>query len=196
MRLEIQLSTAAVGYVRVQLGRREVGMAEHLLNGAKVGAALEQVRREGVAEEVRMDALRLEPGFGGEPAEDQERARAGEPAAARVQEELRPVTRVEVRTAAREITPQRLRGGAADRHNALLAPLADAADEPRMEVDISFRESDGLAHAQAGAVQQLRQRAVAQGARGGSVCGFDQTLGLERRQGARQCSPSAGEVEL
>ena len=38
-------------------------MAEHLLDAAQVGAALEQMRRERVAEQVRVDALRLEPAF-------------------------------------------------------------------------------------------------------------------------------------
>ena len=52
-------------------------MAEHLLHAAQVGAALEQVRRERVAQEVRMDAPRLEAGRRGEAAQDQERARRG-----------------------------------------------------------------------------------------------------------------------
>ena len=41
-------------------------MPEHLLNGPQVGASLEQVRRERVAQEVRVDALRLEAGLLGE----------------------------------------------------------------------------------------------------------------------------------
>ena len=52
-------------------------MAEHLLHRAEVGAALEQVRRERVAEQVRVNPLGLEPGLLGELAQDQERARAG-----------------------------------------------------------------------------------------------------------------------
>ena len=52
-------------------------MAEHLLHAAEVGAALEQVRRERVAQQVRVDALGLEAGGRGEPAQDQERARRG-----------------------------------------------------------------------------------------------------------------------
>jgi hypothetical protein len=48
VRLEIQLSTTPIGYVRVQLGRGEVRVPEHLLHGAEVGAALQQVRRERV----------------------------------------------------------------------------------------------------------------------------------------------------
>ena len=108
VRLEVQLAPAAVGDVRVELGRAEVGVAEHLLDAAQVGAALEQVRRERVAEQVRVHALRLEAGLRGQPAQDQERAGARERAALRVQEELGPVAAVEVRAAAREVAPQRL----------------------------------------------------------------------------------------
>src|SRR5918995_3304526 len=57
---KIQLSTPAVGYVRVELRRAEVGVAQHLLHAAQVRAALEQVGGEGVAEQVRMDPARGE----------------------------------------------------------------------------------------------------------------------------------------
>jgi hypothetical protein len=41
VRLVVQLAAASVGYVCVQLGRREIGVAEHLLEAAQVCAALE-----------------------------------------------------------------------------------------------------------------------------------------------------------
>jgi hypothetical protein len=46
-------------------------MSEHFLNTSQVGAALEQMRRERVPEEVRVDALGLEAGALGEAPEDQ-----------------------------------------------------------------------------------------------------------------------------
>ena len=52
-------------------------MAEHLLDRAQVGAALEEVGGERVAQKVRVDALRVEAGRGGEPAQDEERAGTG-----------------------------------------------------------------------------------------------------------------------
>src|SRR6266540_2732073 len=94
VRLVVQLSAPSIGYVRVELGRREIGVSEHLLDAAQVGSPLEEVRRERVAEQMRVDAFRLEPGLRRQPAQDQERACAGQRAAARVQEELRPVTAV------------------------------------------------------------------------------------------------------
>jgi hypothetical protein len=92
----IQLSTAAVGYVGVQLGRREIGMAEHFLNRSEVGASLEEVSRERVAEQVRVDSLWIEARALGEPAQDQECPRPGQPAAAGVQEQLGTAAGVEV----------------------------------------------------------------------------------------------------
>jgi hypothetical protein len=59
-------------------------MAQHFLNGTEVGASLEQVGGEGVAEEVRVHPLRVEPGLGGKLPENQEGAGARERAAARV----------------------------------------------------------------------------------------------------------------
>src|SRR5204862_3372077 len=119
---------------------------------AEVGAALEQVRREGVAEQVRVDALRLEPRDLREPAQDEEDAGSCERAALRVQEELRPVAPVEVRPPARQVAPQRLGRLTPDRDDALLAALADDADEPRVEVRRVPVEADRLGDAQARAV--------------------------------------------
>ena len=78
MRSVIQLPASPVGYVGVQLGRRKIGMSQHFLNGSEVGAPLQQVGGEGVAQEVGVDALRLEPRLLGQLAQDQERARPGE----------------------------------------------------------------------------------------------------------------------
>src|SRR5579872_5877867 len=36
VRLEVQLATASIGYVRVELGSREVGVSEHFLNRTEV----------------------------------------------------------------------------------------------------------------------------------------------------------------
>src|ERR1051325_7557170 len=100
MRLEVQLPTPPIGYVRVQLGCGEIRMAEHFLHRPEVGASLQEMRGERVAQEMWMDALRVQAGLRCEPPEDQERALARQGTAPRVEEELRPVARVEERPAA------------------------------------------------------------------------------------------------
>ena len=39
--------------VGVELGRRDIGVAQHFLNAPQVGAVLQQVRRKGVPQRVR-----------------------------------------------------------------------------------------------------------------------------------------------
>src|SRR3954470_1236257 len=97
VRAEVQLPSASIGYVGVELRRREVGVAEHLLHRAQVGAPLEQVRRERVAQQMGMDAPRLEPGLLRQPAQHEERARTRQRAALRVQENLGPAPPLEER---------------------------------------------------------------------------------------------------
>jgi hypothetical protein len=161
MCLEIQLASSAIGYVGVELRRREVRMPEHLLDAPQVGTALEQVRGERVPEEMRVDPLGLEPGLRSQPAQDQERACPREGAAAGVQEEVGPVAAVEVGSPARQIAAYRLGGAAADRDDPLLPALADAADEPSVEVDGPLLEAHRLADPEARAVEELDERAVA-----------------------------------
>src|SRR5436305_9724155 len=52
---------ARLQHVRVNLRGRQIGVAEHHLDRAQVGAALEQMRREGVPQGVRAERAR-EPG--------------------------------------------------------------------------------------------------------------------------------------
>ena len=160
----VRLAAAAVRDVGVQLGRRQVGVAEHLLDAAQVGSAFQQVRRERVPQQVRMDARGVEARLGGEAPQDQERAGARQRAALRVQEELGPVARVEVRAAAGEVAPERLDGRASERDDALLVALAGDADEAVVEVDPRLVEPDRLGDAEA------RRRRAARPAPGRAAC--------------------------
>jgi hypothetical protein len=58
MILLVNSSEVLTIHVRVNLSRGNIGVAEHLLHCSKVRAALEEVRREGVAERVRRNVLR------------------------------------------------------------------------------------------------------------------------------------------
>src|SRR6476619_4232833 len=155
VRLEIQLTPPAIGYVRVQLRGGEIGMSEHFLNCPQVGASLEQVRGERVAQEVRVDALGLEPCLVGEAAQDEEDTGAGERPAVRVQEQLLPVAAVEVWPTAREVAAEGFRCLPPDRHDPLLGALAEATNESVLEIDGLPAEPDRLADAQAGSVEEL-----------------------------------------
>jgi hypothetical protein len=160
VRLEIQLATAPIGYVRVQLRRGQVGMAEHLLNAPEVGASLEEMGRERVPEQVGVDPLGLETRLGGQPTQDEEGAGAGQRATLCVEEELRAVAPVEVRPPAGEVAADRFRGLAADRDDPLLVSLAHAAHEAVVERDPAFLERYGFGDAQTGSVQELDEGAV------------------------------------
>src|SRR5947209_967955 len=151
---------------------------------------------EGVPQEVGVDAIRLEPGGGGELAQDEERARARERAALGVEEELGAVAAIEKRAPAGEIAAEGLRRLAADRNDALLRAFAEAADEAALEIDGRAVEPDCLADAQARSVHELDERAVAQRARRRSRCGLDQPLRLAGRERARKRARAAREVEL
>src|SRR5690242_10440848 len=133
-----------------------------------------------------VDARRLEPGRARQTAEDQEGAGPRQPAALRVEEQLRPVALVEVRAPARQVAADGVDRLTPDRHDALLRALADAADDSLLEVHGGALESDGLADAQAGAVEELDERPVAEGARRRTHRGLDQPLGLARGERPRQ----------
>jgi deoxyinosine 3'endonuclease (endonuclease V) len=53
MELAMNASQVFPVYMRVDLGRRDIGVAKHLLHGTQVGAALEEMRCERVAKRVR-----------------------------------------------------------------------------------------------------------------------------------------------
>src|SRR5258708_1605979 len=55
MKRAVHLAQVALGEMCVNLGGRDVAVAEHLLHGAQVGAALEQMRGEAMPQSVRAD---------------------------------------------------------------------------------------------------------------------------------------------
>jgi hypothetical protein len=161
VRLEVDVAASTIRDVRVALGRPEVGVAQHLLDRAKVGSALQEMGRERVAEEVRVHASGLEAGAIRELAENEERPGARQRTTPCVQEELRAVSAVEVWTPECEVSPHGLRGRPPERDQALLASLAEDADHSLVEGDATLLESDRLGHAQAGSVQKLDERTIA-----------------------------------
>jgi hypothetical protein len=72
MRLKVQLPAAPIGYVGIELGRSQVRVSEHFLDGAEVGTSLQEMGGKRMSQQMWMDALRLQPRFAGEPPEDEE----------------------------------------------------------------------------------------------------------------------------
>src|SRR4051812_44991368 len=105
---------------------------------------------ERVPQQMRVDATGLEAGFLRELAQDQERSGAGQRPALGVQEELRPVAPVEERAPSGQVAAKRLRRRTPDGDDPLLVALADAANEPLVEVDAGPFEADRLADPEAG----------------------------------------------
>ena len=119
----MQLDEAAVVDMRVDLGRGDIGMAEHLLDDTQVGAALEQVAGERVAQHVRVDGA-LDAGAPGGITDDGPDAFAGQGAPADG-EEHRDGARggVELRPDLGEVRRERLAGRDAERDEALFVAL-------------------------------------------------------------------------
>ncbi len=143
-----------------------------------------------------MDPPRLETGLLGQAAEDQERARPGERAALRVEEELRPVPAVEVGPASREVAPQGFDRLAPHGNDPFLPALSDRPDEALVEIHPRTVEPDGLADPQTRAVEELDERSVTKGARRRPDRGVDQALGFPRRERAGKAADSPWKVEL
>src|ERR687888_261492 len=110
--------------------------------------------------------------------------------------QLGPVPAVEEGAPAREVAAQRLGGLPSDRDDPLLVALAEAADEPVLEVDAAALERDRFRDAQAGAVEELDEGAVAEVARLRARGGLDEPLGLGGRERAREPPRAPGQVEL
>src|SRR3990172_1983593 len=86
MRRVDSLEVAALD-VRVDLGGRDVGVAQHGLDGPQIGAASEEVRRERVAQLVGGDAPRY-AGSARVPAEELPEALPGHAGAPRCDEQV------------------------------------------------------------------------------------------------------------
>ena len=167
-------------------------MAEHHLNRAQIGATLQQVRGKRMAQHVRAERprqARLAPVCLEDlPEADSSQARA----AARVDEQFcRRLALQERGPALLQVAGQPCRGLVADRHEALLAALAEAGEVTALEVEVLLAETDHFRHAQPRRVEQLDQRAVAQAARLRDVRRAKQAIDFICRQEFRQRLPGS-----
>src|ERR1700760_3354702 len=127
MRAEVRVLQALRREVRVDLRRREIRMAEHLLQRTQIAAAREQMRRERVAQRVRAHP-RLETCAARVPLDDLVETLARQSRAPAVDEQLRLAARAEQRRApARAVDAERGDRLAPDRHEPFLRALAACA---------------------------------------------------------------------
>ena len=165
---------ALAGEVGVDLGRRQIGVAEQLLHGPQVGSAFQQVRSVRVPEGVGVQGppvgqrMALHDAAGVAGAERAGRAgsgtrrRAGESGVSSVRTALARATRA-----------SGVDGRGAERHPPDLGSLAEHGDGPLAEVDVAGVEPAALGDPHAGAVEHLEHGEVAEG--DGAVDG----IGLE-----------------
>jgi len=180
----------------VDLGGAQVRVAEHLLHRAQVRSALEEVRGEGVAEEVGMHPCGIQTRFRCQAPEDEEGAGPGQRAALRVEEELRAVPAIEERPAPGEVAAHGLYAFASERDDPLLVTLAEAANNAVVQVDPAAVEPHRLADAEPGPVKELDEGAVAEHPRSRAVGRLDEALDLAGRERAGEARAAPREVEL
>ena len=170
-------------------------MTQHLLHRPQVRPALEQVRRESVAQGVRRHPLR-DPRPAGRLLDDAPRPDAGERRAAGVQEQDPPCpTPVEPRADLARVQCRLAERPAPHRHDALLRSLAEDARQTLLVEHVLHLQRHELRHAAPGRVRELEQRAVAdrEGLVGVGRC--EQALHFSHGEHGRQGAPPLGRLE-
>ena len=147
--------------VRINLGGSDFLVPQHRLDGAEVGPALEEVRREGVAEGVRADGL-VDTRERGLLLDDGEDHDAGEGRAATVEEKV--VLEAGLGgdgLAVEQVEADFVEGGLGDGDEALLAALAPDTDKLFLGINVAVPEVYQLGDTEAAAVEHLEHGAVA-----------------------------------
>src|SRR5215216_1387088 len=133
---ELDILQPLARQVRVQLGRRDVAVAEHLLDRTEVAAAGQQVRGERMAQGVRAHPVRQARAHG-MAADDLVEALSGQLPAAEVDEQVPLGRALDERGApALQVRPQRLESGLADWDHPLLRALATSAQHSLVYVHV------------------------------------------------------------
>src|SRR5690349_6988864 len=158
----VDLSDPLAGHVGVELGRTDTRMSEQFLNDPQVGAALEEMRRERVAERVGADPS-VQSRTARRGPDDGERLLPGQPAAPVAEEQRsapfdrRMAQLEEERPAVVEPLTEPVDRDVADRHEPLAVALADDPDEAAVEREVLEVQARRLADAEARGVEQLEQ---------------------------------------
>ena len=164
-------------------------MAEHFLDSAQVRAALEQVCRERVSQDMRRHAL-AQPGEPGRALDDRPRTHPGQGRAAGVQEhEAVSVALVEARADLARVQRHGAQRAPAHGHDALLRSLAEHARKPLLVQNVLQLQAHELGHPGARRVRKFKQRPVADRERLVRIGCREQAVDLGDRQDRRQAAP-------
>ena len=160
MGLRVGLAQPLHGDMRVELGGRQAGMTEELLDAAQVRPALEEVRRGGVPQAVWADVRCTR--HGRDPAvDDLADGALVEASTSGPEQQGRPAGRSgQLPPAVAEPLLERTLSGLAVRDGALLVALAQDADHAPRTVDVIEIEADELGDPNAGGVEQFHDQTI------------------------------------
>jgi hypothetical protein len=207
--LALLLLDGGVIHVHVVLHGRHVLVAQQFLETKGVVAQHQVARREGVAQDVRADALAADAGPLANAGEEHFHPVLGERGARLGQEEVilpgaAPLGQLLLsRPVPVQVVQQVARAVGAQRHAPLLGALAAHRDDPVLAVEVSQSEAAQFGDADAGVVEQPEDGAVAHGGavgqRPGLVgrhAGHQELLELLRLDGLDERLADLGEDDL
>ena len=172
--------------MRVDLGRCNGLVSQHLLNQAQVGTVLQQVRRKRMTKSVRADIL-LNTGFRGEAFDDGEDHRAGELTTVVIDKNdiAKFGLHIDMHPFLEPPLIPFLRFGR-DRNQSLLTALTGHNQISLLEKDIADFEINEFGHTQAAAVQYLQDSTIACSFVRGVIDSVHQLIDFVQRQHLRQ----------
>ena len=179
----------------VYFGGQDGFVAEEFLHGPDVGAALQQVSRERVAQGMGAD------GFGdacgcGAFADDGEDHHAGQfPAVLVEEQDVGRVCRHGHRAPLVEVVPYLTERGVGDGDEPLFVPFAGDAHDPFFREDVVQPQVHQFAHAQAAAVKHFEDGPVAVSERGAQVDAVDHPADLFVGEGVGQFAGDFGRFD-
>src|SRR5215472_1204723 len=166
--LVVDLLKALPAHVGVSLGGRKTRVPKQLLNRTHVGAAGQQMRREGVTQSVRRHRAK-QAGAPGILRQQAGHAPRPEPTATMAEEERRRIgvgtLGLEQLRTAPQVGFERRGGFAVDRAQSFFRILAESPKHASFNIPVAHRKRAKLADAKPGAVEDLENRSVAQIAR-------------------------------
>src|SRR5690606_17227463 len=178
-------------YMSVDLRRGDVCVAEHLLNGPEVGAALQQMRGEAVSQRVRSDVSR-DPCRCDVPLQDLPCTHPAQRRASRVQEEpALALAALQLRTCLTKVHRRRTQCAPANRYQPLLAALSENPEQALVHEDVGSAKPDPLRYAKPGPIPQLHHCPIAERERLFQCGSREKCLHLGDAQHLRKRTPAS-----